>query len=171
MYIGHLWFVRRLFLFVLISPLIGMCVKRIGWWPIPIFLVMYILNFKSAATWSNLAFFYFGACCSIKSDVLLHFKANKLGLVGIACLYVVILCVRHDALGEDSMLVQRVGEILSIGGGLVFFNVLYDNFSSMFRCVDGISKYSFIVFHIRNRDSIISNALCYFTFRCFSIYE
>ena len=146
MYAGHLWFIRRLFLFVLISPLIAWCAKRIGWWLMPLFLVMYVFNFKSAATWSNLAFFYFGACCVIRSDQLIRQKIGKLGFVTVACFYAMMLYVRYMTMGADVLFVERCGELLAIGGGLMFVYMLYEQFISFFRFVDGFRQYSFLIY-------------------------
>jgi hypothetical protein len=146
MYAGHLWFIRRLFLFVLISPLIAWCANRIGWWLIPLFLVMYVFNFKSAATWSTLAFFYFGACCVIRSDQLIRQKIEKLGFAAVACFYAMMLYVRYMTMGADVLFVERCGELLAIGGGLMFVNMLYEQFISFFRFVDGVKQYSFLIY-------------------------
>ena len=48
MFNGYLWFIRRLFLFVLISPVIPLLARRVGWWLVPVFMAMYIFNVKSA---------------------------------------------------------------------------------------------------------------------------
>lgn len=146
MYAGHLWFIRRLFLFVLISPLIAWCAKRIGWWLMPLFLFMYVFNFKSAATWSNLAFFYFGVCCVIRSDQLIRQKIGKLGFVTVACFYAMMLYVRYMTMGADVLFVERCGELLAIGGGLMFVYMLYEQFMSFFRFVDGFRQYSFLIY-------------------------
>ena len=146
MYAGHLWFIRRLFFFVLISPLVAWCVRRIGWWLVPVFIFMYVSNFKSAGTWSNLAFFYFGACCVLRSDALLRLRTGMRGLAASACLYAAMLFIRYATLDAEGVAVRRMGELAAIIAGLLFFNSLYDNFTSKFSCMDRVCKYSFIVY-------------------------
>ena len=146
MYSGHLWFIRRLFYFVLISPLVAWCAKRIGWWLVPIFMLMFVFNLKSFATWSNLSCFYFGACCAIRSDVPLRISTGKLGFAGIACLFAAALASRYVSMGADVLMVQRIGELAAIVAGLLFFNALYDTWNSCFCCIDRVSQYSFVIY-------------------------
>lgn len=146
MYAGHLWFIRRLFLFVLISPLVAWCAKRIGWGLVPIFMLMFVLGLKSYGTWSNLSFFYFGACSAIRSDAPLRMRIEKKWTGAIFCIYLLALAFRYVTICSDIMIVYRIGELTAIVAGLMFFNALYDNWTRYFCYLDWFKQCSFIVY-------------------------
>jgi len=154
MYAGHLWFVRRLFLFVLVSPLIPWLVKRIGWWLIPALLAMYLLGCKFAGVCLWFAFFYFGACCSLKScsyfirkKCAMPLTKNRGDMVfGLLLVYTCSVFACYFTLDASSELARRFWNLCVAVAGIAFFSSLYDRFPHKFSVFDWCGRYSFLIY-------------------------
>jgi len=136
-YAGHLWFFRRLMLFVILSPLIGWVAKRrlaIGL--IPVFWLLYIFNARSASTWSNLSFFMLGAIVSFRREWL---SLSTLVIKRVLPICMVVYCTALSVMPwivSRSLSVSRCGEVVAIVLGLISFWGLYEYASGLFSKMD-----------------------------------
>lgn len=144
-YAGHLWFLRRLMFFVVISPLLAITIRRIGFWILPICSMLYLLHVPSAATFSNLTFFSLGACIALKQSRLLSFRIGKGEMMMLALIFGISLWLRYMTL-ESNPYIERVLEFTVRVVGLLFFWFAYD-FSGRYNAkIDRFAGYSFFIY-------------------------
>ncbi len=145
---GQLWFLRDLLCFIVISPLLGVTLRR---WPVPIMLVLTIL-WLAKVTWlgprliypntQGLWFFAFGAACQLHN---VNVERRVSGIVWLAGLWIVVVLVRtpHLIRGEFVPGLHQTG---LIAGLLVLWALI--NAITPFVFAHGLHRYmlSFFVF-------------------------
>ena len=151
-YCGHLWFFRRLMLFVILSPLIGWLARKRGSiFTIPVLWAMYVLNFRSATTWSNLSFFIMGAALSFRVEWIplgtrISRRILPVTLVG----YAVILFFMPYFWDQSNLALSRMAELSVIVFGFLVVWGGYEYCVRIFQRMNSVVFYSLFIYCVHN---------------------
>lgn len=141
----QLWFLRDLFILIILSPLIFVCIQKIGWFfMIPIGLLWFLnINLVSIQN-QSLFFFVSGALMAMKISDLMQ-ERNQLNAIAYSGIWILIITLKTTVLYLDygNELVVNLLEKIGILIGCVALWKLYDRLAKH-KCLENMEKYSFL---------------------------
>lgn len=139
LFLYHLWFLRDLFILVLLTPLIYVAIRVSKGWVIYLLLVGWALGVENRVISNDALFFFFaGAHLSITGRSI--FFADRVGLIAVlGWIALRAFDVNAFALGQASWVLCGIVATLYLSGRLC-------NMPGAFRFLRHVSRYSFFVF-------------------------